>query len=53
MNMMIQEITMGIPKSQSLIIRTSEHAELWDRLAVEIADIMARGNEVDIPFETP
>lgn len=53
LNMMIQEITMDVPKAQSKIIRTLEHAEIWDKLAVEIADIKARGNEVDIPFETP
>ena len=53
MNMMIQEITMGIPKAQSLIIRSRADADIWDTLAGEIADIKARGNEVDIPFETP
>lgn len=53
MNMMIQEITMGIPKAQSLIIRSRADGEIWDALAAEIADIKARGNEVDIPFETP
>lgn len=53
MNMMIQEITMGIPKAESLIIRSVADGEQWDRLAVQIAEIKARGNEVDIPFETP
>ncbi len=53
LDMMIQEITMGIPKAESLIIRSVADGEQWDRLAVQIAEIKARGNEVDIPFETP
>lgn len=53
MNMMIQEITMNIPKSDSLMIRSGADSDLWDVLTVQIAEIKARGNEVEIPYETP
>jgi hypothetical protein len=53
MNTMIQEITMGIPKEQSLVIRNDADAVAWDSLAAQIAEIKARGHEVEIPFETP
>ena len=53
LNMMIQEITVGVTKADSLVIRSGEDAALWDTLAADIAEIKARGHIVDIPFETP
>jgi hypothetical protein len=49
-NMMIQEITLGIPKSESLVLHTPADSDMWDRLSVEIANIKARGHEIDLPF---
>lgn len=53
MNRMIQEITMGIPREQSTVPMTLEAIEKWDILSVQIAGIIARGNEVEIPYEIP
>lgn len=53
MNRMIQEITMGIPREQSTVPMTLEAIEKWEILSEQIADIIARGNEVEIPYEIP
>lgn len=53
MSMMIQEITMGVAKDESKVIRSVEAAEVWDVLTEQIAAIKAVGNEVEIPYEVP
>jgi uncharacterized hydantoinase/oxoprolinase family protein len=53
LDFMIQEITMGTPKTESVVLMTNEAADAWDRLKVQIEEIKMRGNEVAIPFETP
>jgi hypothetical protein len=53
LDFMIQEITMGMPKEQSTMIRSVEASVTWDQLESEIEEIKMRGNEVEIPFETP
>jgi hypothetical protein len=53
LDFMIQEITMGTPKKESVVLMTAEASDTWDRLEVQIEEIKMRGNEVAIPFETP
>jgi hypothetical protein len=53
LDFMIQEITMGMPKEQSTMIRSVEASAIWDKLETEIEEIKMRGNEVEIPFEIP
>jgi len=53
LDFMIQEITMGIPKEQSTVIRSVKAFEMWDILESQIEEIKMRGNEIEIPFETP
>lgn len=53
MNRMIQEITMGIPREQSTVPMTLEAIEKWEILSAQIAEIVADGFEVEIPYETP
>ena len=53
MNRMIQEITMGIPREQSTVPMTLEAIEKWEILSAQIAEIIADGYEVEIPYETP
>lgn len=53
MNRMIQEITMGIPREQSTVPMTLEAIEKWEILSEQIADIIADGYEVEIPYEIP
>jgi hypothetical protein len=53
MSMMVQEITMNVPKEESKMIRSVEAAEAWDVLTQEIAAIKAVGNEVEIPYDVP
>ena len=50
LNMMIQEITMEVPKCDSLVIRSRADANMWDKLAGEIADMKARDREIEIPY---
>ena len=51
MNFMIQEITCGVPKKDSVVPMTLEASEAWDKLEIEIADIKSRGLIVDCVFE--
>ena len=53
MDLMIQEITMGISKEESYVMMTQEASETWDILAVQIAQIKEEGFIVDIPSEIP
>ena len=53
MNRMIQEITMGTPREQSTVPMTLEAIEMWEKLSVQIAEIIADGFEVEIPYEIP
>lgn len=53
MTMIMQEITMNIPKEQSKMIRSIEASLVWDILTSQIEQIKAQGMEVEIPFETP
>lgn len=53
MNRMIQEITMGIPREQSTVPMTLEAIEKWEILSEQIAEIIAEGYEVEIPYEIP
>ncbi len=53
MNRMIQEITMGIPREQSTVPMTLEAIEKWEILTEQIAEIIADGYEVEIPYEIP
>jgi hypothetical protein len=53
MNMIIQEITLNVPKEESTLIRDAEASEAWDVLTEQINAIKAEGREVEIPFELP
>jgi len=53
LDFMIQEITMGIPKKESVVLMTAEASDVWDRLEVQIAEIKDAGGQVEIPFELP
>jgi hypothetical protein len=53
MDMMIEEITMNVPKDESKAIRSVEAAAMWDVLASQIEQIKAEGFEVDMPFDVP
>jgi len=41
---MYTEIMGGTPKSESRAIRNKEDADLWDEIAADVADIVARGH---------
>lgn len=53
MSVMIQEITMNVPREESTVIRSLEASEAWDILTDQIAAIKAAGYEVEIPFDLP
>ena len=51
---MLVEISLGISQNDS-VLKPLSAAELaqWDSMAREIADIKAKGGEVEIPSEIP
>jgi len=49
MNFMIQEITMGIDKQDSVVDMTDEASQMWDILETQIKEIKQDGYIVDIP----
>ena len=53
MNRMAREIVLGVPREQSLVPMTLEAIETWEILEREIAEIIADGFEVEIPYEVP
>lgn len=53
MELMIQQITTGLPKSQTKLISTAEESEAWDTLEIQIAEIKAKGWIVDIAYDLP
>lgn len=53
MNRMAREIVLGVPRDQSLVPMTLEAIETWEILEREIAEIIADGFEVEIPYEVP
>lgn len=53
MNRMTREIVLGVPRDQSLVPMTLEAIETWEILEREIAEIIADGFEVEIPYEVP
>ena len=51
---MLVEISLGISQNDS-VLKPLSAAELaqWDRMAKEVADIKAKGGEIEIPSEIP
>lgn len=51
---MLVEIDSGISQNDSTLkpLSAAELAQ-WDRMAQQVADIKAKGGEIDIPNETP
>lgn len=50
---MAREITMNVPRKESLVPINAETTKYWNRLVKQIAKIKADGRTVEIPFETP
>jgi hypothetical protein len=53
MDFMIQEITMGIDKNDSIVEMTGHASLIWDILFEQIQEIKEKGYIVDIPASTP
>jgi hypothetical protein len=53
MELMIQQITMGVQKDETTLIKNEEESATWDRLEIEIAEIKAKGWIVDIASDLP
>lgn len=51
---MLVEIDLGISQNDSALkpLSASEMAQ-WDRMAQQVAEIKAKGGEIEIPSETP
>ena len=50
---MYLEVALGKDKKDSVVPMTEEASTKWDILVKQVADIRARGNELDFPFEAP
>ena len=51
---MVVEIDLGFTQNESLLKPLSaEEVALWDRIAKNVADIKAKGGEINIPREIP
>ena len=53
MELMIQQITMGVRKDETTLIKNEEESATWDELEIEIAEIKAKGWIVDIASDFP
>lgn len=51
MNRMLREIILGVPREESLVPMTPEAIDMWETLSVQVAEIIASGYEVEIPFD--
>ena len=47
------EILLGIPKDHSQVELDAQYDAVWDRIAVEVAQMRAEGKQFEIPSEIP
>ncbi|MGY9024237.1 MAG: hypothetical protein ACKVHY_04335 [Candidatus Nanopelagicales bacterium] len=48
---MLRYIVLGIPKEEVPIEWTSEKSAMWDRLSAEVAEIHAKGMQVELTLD--
>ena len=51
MDRMLRYIVLGIPKEEVPIEWTSEKSAMWDRLSAEVAEIHAKGMQVELTLD--
>jgi len=51
LNRMLRYIILGTPKEEVPIEWTTERSVLWDRLSVQVAEIHAKGMQVDLTLD--